>query len=85
MIINLAGENAGSQRWNDKFKSKILNSRLKSIELISKSIHLSGNTNIKYIQASAVGIYGHRKDDILNDNAGLGPEEQFRVTTLIAI
>lgn len=58
-IIHLAGENISSKRWTEKQKIKILDSRLRSTELLYSAI---ANSSIKpklIISASAVGYYGN--------------------------
>lgn len=57
-IINLTGTNIGEKRWTEKRKSKIINSRIKSIDLLYH--YVSGNKlNINtFISSSAVGFYG---------------------------
>jgi len=57
-IIHLAGANVGEKRWTGKRKKEIVDSRVKSGELLVKV--LSGKTNkIKaVISASAIGWYG---------------------------
>lgn len=56
-IVHLAGENLGARRWSKKQKQKILDSRVKTSELLFEKVkHLK--TNLKaFVSASAVGIY----------------------------
>ena len=71
-IINLAGENLASGRWNQARKSRILQSRLdttKAIVEIVKSLH---NKPKVVILASAIGYYGPRGDDQLDEAAAPG-------------
>ncbi len=57
-IIHLAGTNIGKKRWTAKRKQQILDSRVKSAELILNKI-LERNKKINaFISASAVGYYG---------------------------
>lgn len=58
VIIHLAGENVSGNRWSEKQKAKILDSRIKTTDLLYKTIEKSGKTNIKIISASAIGYYG---------------------------
>lgn len=57
-IIHLAGAGVMDERWSDKYKKEIVDSRVKSSELLVKN--LSENTNeVKAIVcASAIGWYG---------------------------
>lgn len=57
-IINLTGANIGEKRWTEKRKSEIINSRIKSIDLL---YHYVSENNFKittFISSSAVGFYG---------------------------
>ncbi|MDF1573943.1 MAG: TIGR01777 family oxidoreductase [Bacteroidales bacterium] len=57
-IIHLAGANIGKKRWTEKRKKEIVDSRVKSIDLIFKHID-PGNRQLKaFISASASGYYG---------------------------
>ncbi len=60
-IIHLAGANVGEKRWTKKRKKEIVDSRVKSGELLVKA--LSGNANkVKaVISASGIGWYGPDK------------------------
>ncbi|HWJ26407.1 MAG TPA: TIGR01777 family oxidoreductase [Flavisolibacter sp.] len=57
-IIHLAGANVGQGRWTDKRKKEILNSRVKSGELLVKTIKTIPNHIKSVISASAIGWYG---------------------------
>ncbi len=57
-IIHLAGSGIADKRWTTKRKQEIIDSRVKSIKLITdivkrKNIHLAS-----FVGASAIGIYG---------------------------
>lgn len=60
VVINLAGSSI-AQRWTKSAKTSILNSRIQSLQVLSKAIK-EGNYPIKQlISASAVGIYSDSK------------------------
>jgi uncharacterized protein (TIGR01777 family) len=71
-IINLAGENIASGRWNKTRKSRILQSRLNAISAVIKTIKQLKNKPKVYIQASAIGYYGPRSDELLDENSTPG-------------
>jgi hypothetical protein len=56
-IIHLAGANIGSKRWTEKRKQDIIDSRVKSIELILQNIGVN-NSLRAFITSSAIGYYG---------------------------
>lgn len=57
-LINMTGANIGEKRWTKDRKEEILNSRVKPLELLLKSILESGNRIEVLISSSAVGYYG---------------------------
>jgi hypothetical protein len=57
-IIHLAGANLGERRWTSKRKRLILDSRIKSAELIYNSMDKGNNRLRAFITASAIGYYG---------------------------
>jgi uncharacterized protein (TIGR01777 family) len=57
-MIHLAGVNIGEKRWTRHQKEEILNSRIKSANLIFNNLNIQ-NTRLKtFISASATGYYG---------------------------
>lgn len=59
VLINLVGERIDRKRWSEKQKKKILESRLNSIDRISKALDLINNKPQLIINASAVGFYSY--------------------------
>ena len=57
-IIHLAGEGITHHRWNIVQKKEIVDSRVKSIELLYNTLQASNKTLKGFISASAIGIYG---------------------------
>jgi uncharacterized protein (TIGR01777 family) len=57
-IIHLAGENLGERRWTSKRKQLIVDSRIKSAELIYNNIDKENKRLRAFITASAIGYYG---------------------------
>lgn len=69
--INLAGESIAGPRWSESRKLKIRRSRIQlTRELVS---FLLRSTKIKtFLSASAVGYYGDRKTEVLNESSPPG-------------
>ena len=68
VIINLAGENIFGL-WTKSKKKKILESRVKSLQLLKKLIKNRPN-NVKHIiSASAIGIFPNSKEIIFDENS----------------
>ncbi|MBN2662072.1 MAG: TIGR01777 family oxidoreductase [Bacteroidales bacterium] len=73
VIVNLVGENISNKKWTKEQKLKIIQSRVKSVELLkSKFIELN-KKDFDFISASAIGYYGTFTSDKLfyeDDDAG---------------
>jgi len=64
-IVHLAGENIGEKRWTTDRKQQIIDSRIKTTDLIFRQVK-DQNKNLKaFISASAVGYYGAITSDKL--------------------
>lgn len=62
-IIHLAGENIGEKRWTTQRMQEIIDSRVKSAELIYAKIEEQNKELKAFISASAVGYYGTDTSD----------------------
>lgn len=58
VIINLAGANIGAQKWSDKRKLELINSRVNSIQFLKQTAATMPNLNY-YISASGINCYGY--------------------------
>ena len=72
VIIVLAGENIASGRWTNAFKKKIIDSRLQAATTISNALKNHPNNVIHIIAASAIGFYGDRKDELVDETSAVG-------------
>lgn len=57
-IINLTGANIGEKKWTEKRKREIINSRIKSIDLLYHYVSENKLNINTFISSSAVGFYG---------------------------
>ena len=71
-IINLAGENISSGRWTDKRKKIILESRLNAGKAVVEAVKQAKEKPKVVIQASAIGYYGSRGDEIVDEESAPG-------------
>lgn len=71
-IIHLAGENIAKERWSEKRKKEIIDSRVLSTKLLFKALSSQPNQVKTFISAAAVGIYGDRGDEILTEESPAG-------------
>ena len=67
-VINLAGEPI-AKRWTENQKRKIRQSRLKSTSSLIEAIGKAKEKPVFLLNASAVGYYGPRGDEIINEGA----------------
>ena len=72
VIIVLSGENIAAERWTDKFKKKIIDSRIQVASTISNALKNHPNHVSHVIAASAIGYYGDRNDETLDENSARG-------------
>lgn len=69
-IIHLAGEGIADKRWTNSRKKAIIESRTKSISMIYDLLEKTKSHQVKsIISASAVGYYGNRGDELLNEES----------------
>ncbi len=71
-IIDLAGENLASGRWTQAKRDSIMQSRTNSASAIVDAVSGAKAKPAVVIQASAVGYYGSRGDELLDENSGVG-------------
>lgn len=64
-VINLAGAGIADQRWTKARKKVIIDSRVKTADLLRHAIDQSDTPPKAYISASAAGYYGDREDQVL--------------------
>ena len=71
-LISLAGENLGSGRWTQARKSRILQSRLDAAKALAETVKRVQNRPNVVILASAIGYYGPRGGEKLDETAPPG-------------
>ena len=71
-IIHLGGEGIGDKRWNKKRKGEIRDSRIHSTALLSDAISKLSEKPEVLILASAIGWYGDRGDEELDEKSDSG-------------
>lgn len=75
VIINLAGAGIADERWTDKRKKVILDSRTQATATLGKAISEMKNKPALFIGASAIGYYGDRGNEVLTETSR--PGENF--------
>ena len=71
-IVNLAGAGIGDRPWTAARKRKILDSRLSVVNMIVSLVSAASVKPRFIVQASAVGFYGTRGDELLDEAAAAG-------------
>lgn len=74
VVINLAGENIGSGRWTEGKKKRMVQSRVQSTSALVEVIRSRRRGERLLVNASAVGYYGSRGDEILDENSPAGSD-----------
>ncbi|GEK19671.1 TIGR01777 family oxidoreductase [Cellulomonas xylanilytica] len=71
-VINLAGVNPGSRPLTTARKREVLSSRLNTTGLLSRTLAALGDGPQVLLQASGIGAYGSRGDDVLDEDEPIG-------------
>ena len=72
--VHLAGESIAAGRWTPAAKQRIRDSRLQGTRLLAESLAKLAHRPRVLVSASAIGIYGDRGDEALDESAGLGAD-----------
>jgi uncharacterized protein (TIGR01777 family) len=71
-VIHLAGAGIGDKRWTDARKRLILESRTKGTGLLARTLAGLTRAASVLVSASAVGYYGNRDDEPLDEQSAPG-------------
>src|SRR5207247_6326007 len=71
-LVNLAGEPLGSRRWSARQKELIRESRVRATRTLVDAVAAAEPRPRILVNASAVGYYGPRDDEALDESAGPG-------------
>ncbi|NVJ67187.1 MAG: TIGR01777 family protein [Gammaproteobacteria bacterium] len=78
-VVNLCGENLANKRWTVKQKRKIYTSRIEETIKLVDWIDKQEEKPHTFISGSAIGFYGSRGDEILNEKSEHGDLKEFQV------
>lgn len=70
-VINFAGATV-AQRWTREHKQEIIASRVRSTEVLAKTMAAVRSPPRVFLSTSAVGFYGSRGDELLDESSGPG-------------
>jgi len=71
-VVHLAGENIGDKRWSAKQKANIRNSRVDGTKLLCETLASLDRPPKTLVCASAIGYYGDRGDETLDESSPPG-------------
>jgi len=70
--VHLSGANVGAQRWTSAYKREMTESRVNSTRALARMLAGLRQPPATLIVASAVGIYGDRGGELLNESSAAG-------------
>jgi uncharacterized protein len=73
-VINLAGASLAGKRWTPGYKKEIEESRVRSTRALVEAIAAARRKPRVLVNASAVGYYGGRGDEVLDESAAPGAD-----------
>jgi uncharacterized protein len=72
-VINFAGENL-AQRWTESVKHRVRHSRIAGTRLLARTMIALDPKPSVFLSGSAIGIYGDRGDEVLDESSSLGSD-----------
>jgi len=78
-VVHLAGKNLAAGRWTSEFKEDIRHSRVEGTRRLCESLAELSRRPKVLVTASAVGYYGSRGDEILNEASAPGRDFLARI------
>jgi len=74
VVLHLAGEPVAEGRWTDAKKARIRDSRVAGTRAVVESIAAAAAPPRVLVSASAVGYYGDRGDEVLDEDSAPGDD-----------
>ena len=71
-VVHLGGANIAARRWTARVKDELRQSRVQPTELLATRLAELDAPPPVLISASAIGIYGDRGDEVLDEKSGPG-------------
>lgn len=71
-VVHLVGENIGARRWTESRKRALHDSRVSSTSALAEALARGDGAPRIWLQASAVGFYGDRGGEELDEESGPG-------------
>ena len=71
-VVHLAGAGIGDHRWTPEYKQQLIDSRMRGTELLARTMAELDHKPSVLLSASAIGIYGDRGDEVLDETSTVG-------------
>jgi len=71
-VVHLAGEGIGEHRWSTEQKRRIRESRTKGTAVLAAAVASREHKPRVFVAASAIGYYGDRGDEMLDEDSPAG-------------
>jgi uncharacterized protein (TIGR01777 family) len=71
-VVHLAGAGIGDRRWTDAYKQTIRRSRVEGTTLLARTLAALAERPSVLVSGSAVGYYGDRGDEVLDETSAPG-------------
>ncbi|MEM8607707.1 MAG: TIGR01777 family oxidoreductase [Myxococcota bacterium] len=70
--VHLAGDNIAEGRWTEAKKQRVRESRVQGTELVAQALAQQSPLPRFLVSASAIGYYGNRDDEVVDESAAAG-------------
>ena len=70
--VHLSGANVAARRWTDAYKREMTESRIGTTKALARALAELKTPPQVLVTASAIGYYGDRADEILDENSKVG-------------
>jgi uncharacterized protein (TIGR01777 family) len=74
VVVHLAGSGIADRRWTDRRKRELWDSRVRSTAFLARTLASLDRRPRVLVSMSAVGIYGNRGDEALDESSTLGTD-----------
>ncbi|HUX05230.1 MAG TPA: TIGR01777 family oxidoreductase [Acidimicrobiales bacterium] len=71
-VVHLAGQGVADKRWTAEQRYEVLNSRIASTSLVVEILRASKHAAAVLASGSAIGYYGSRGDELLDEHSSAG-------------
>lgn len=68
-VVNLSGAGVADKKWTNEYKKEIYDSRINITSHLIYAVNAAEKPPQSFISASAIGIYGNRADEKLNEKS----------------